>query len=230
MFCKRTYVKSCPGNLNVAGLQLSWCDYFANLILQKYYLVIFSLNIMKRRVTARADGQNAVAARLFVLELYYERDSQIDLAETVSAAHKALVNHLAPHLQLGIRISKACQITRSIGNYCGRAYDVPNQQPSSPLHQSLLITSEPIEWEGLAGPGVGCVSEQAIWDIMKNGGNPADITVHEWLHTLEGVIMHGEPLPSPDNSSMHGQFCKASGFGPDGQPTWYDWYSYLLRP
>jgi len=65
---------------------------------------------------------------------------------------------------------------------------------------------------------------------MKNGGNPADITVHEWRHTLEGVIMHGEPLPSPDNSSMHGQFCKASGFGPDGQPTWYDWYSYLLRP
>ena len=82
-------MKSCPGNLNVAGLQLSWCDYFANLILQKYYLVIFSLNIMKRRVTARADGQNAVAARLFVLELHYERDSQIDLAETVSAAHKA---------------------------------------------------------------------------------------------------------------------------------------------
>ena len=167
---------------------------------------------------------------VFVLELYYERDSQIPLAESVSAAHRSLVNDLAPHVQLEIRVMRANGITRSTGTHNGKAYDVPNQQPSSPSHQSLLITCEAIGWQGLAGPGRGCVNEQALRDKMKNGGDPADITVHEWLHTLEGVIIRGEPLPSPDSSGLHDQFRQPSGKGPDGEDTWYEWYAYLLRP
>lgn len=162
-----------------------------------------------------------MAAPLFVLELYYERDSQIHLAEIVSAAHQTLVNHLAPHLQLEIRVSKASQITRSSGNYQGRRYDVPNQQPSSALHQSLLITNEQIGYDGLAGPRVGCVSEQALCDKIRKAGNPADITVHEWPHTLEGVIIRGEPLPSPDSSSMHDQF-------PQTEWLWSGWSANIV--
>ena len=148
----------------------------------------------------------------------------------MSAAHRSLVSDLAPHVQLEIRVLRASGITRSTGTLDGKPYDVPNQQPSSPFHQSLLITSEAIGWQGLAGPVIGCVSEQALRDKMNKGGNPADITVHEWLHTLEGLCIRDGRLPSPDSSGLHDQFCKPSGEGPDSEATWVRMVCVLLRP
>lgn len=165
----------------------------------------------------------------FVLELYYECDSQRELAEQVRCAHLQLVRRLAPHLQLQIHVGKATHISRSTPVVDGRQHNVPNQTPTSPCHQSLLITAENFGEAGLAGPGQGCLNESALRAKLLSQSDPADITVHEWLHTLEGQAIRECHLPSPDTSGLHTRFQRASGKAADGTDTWHDWYKYLLR-
>lgn len=42
----------------------------------------------------------------------------------------------------------------------------------------------------------GCLSAQALKEKRSRGRNPADITVHEWIHTLQGLHINGRPVPS----------------------------------
>jgi hypothetical protein len=166
----------------------------------------------------------------FVLELYHERKSQVALAALVREAHLRLVAALAPHLALDIRVLVATRIVRSAGIINGQRYDVPNQPPTSPKYQSLLITGEEIGYLGLAGPGQGCLSEAGLRAKLEAGGDLADISVHEWLHTLDGSCIGDRRIPSPDSNGLHERFTEPSGRGADGDATWHDWYRYILRP
>ena len=182
------------------------------------------------KVHERREMAEANRRQRLVLEFYAELRGQLPFLREAAEAHLSLVAALAPHLLLEVRPLLATQVVRSRGVMGDTPYDVPNHLPSSPQYQSLLMTREEIAWPGLAGPGKGCVSERALRAKRLAGADPADITVHEWLHTLEGLIICGRRMPSPDSNGGHPEFRAASGRAPDGGDTWHDWYRFLLRP
>jgi hypothetical protein len=166
-----------------------------------------------------------------VLELYYERDSDRAFAEEARAALLVLLSDIAPHVQLDVFVLKAVDLI-----WIGHPFDlgrsnIPNHLPTAEHHQSLLITNADLgpNYEGLAGPGKGCLSKQSMQEKLDQGGDSADISIHEWLHTIEGLKIGGRTLPSPDNNGAYG-FGMASGRGGDGKATWHDWYRFILRP
>ena len=181
-------------------------------------------------IQAFARTQEVIVGTPFTLELYHEVDAQCDLAQTVADSHRRLVARLAPHLHFEVLVLQVSAVTRSRGVFAGQSYDVPNQAPSSSLHQSLLITAEHLAWSGLAGPAKGCLSETHLRAKIASDADPADITVHEWLHTLEGLCICGRRMPSPDTSEHHERFHQPSGSAEDGEATWHEWYRFLLRP
>jgi hypothetical protein len=80
----------------------------------------------------------------------------------------------------------------------------------------------------LAGPGIGCLNKRRMEEKIRRGGNSADITIHEWLHTLQGQKINGRVLPSPDENGRYG-FSTPDGQGPDGVDVWHKWYEFVLR-
>ena len=166
-------------------------------------------------------------APALVLELYYEDQSGHAFAQDSRLNLAQLVRKLAPHVNLEIDVLEARRIERSRFNALGQDHDVPNSPPSRSGRQSLLITNENIGAAGWAGPEKGCISRQEMEDKARRGGNSADITIHEWLHTIEGIEINGRRVPNPDRNTDYG-YPDASGVGGDGEPTWYCWYSYAL--
>jgi hypothetical protein len=160
----------------------------------------------------------------FTLELYFENDDH-DLAGRASAALRQLVSELAPNVVLEILILKAQSITRRVFDWGGSRRDVPCHDPSRPGHQTLLITSEDIQAHGWGWPGGCVVSKHALITKAANGGNPADLLIHEWIHTLQGVEINGRPVPFTDCAEEMG-FIGIPGA--DGEPTWHEWYRFAL--
>jgi hypothetical protein len=164
----------------------------------------------------------------FILELYYEHDDDQDFAVCEAKKLGSLVKRLAPHLSLEIRVLKATAIYRAVFEYEGAWLNVPNQGPSCEDHQSLLITREEIGASGWAGPKTGCLSKQALEEKASKGADSADITIHEWLHTLEGREIDGWMVPNAHANPQFG-FEFASSRGPDGLGIWHDWYRFALH-
>jgi hypothetical protein len=77
--------------------------------------------------------------------------------------------------------------------------------------------------EGRSGPGRGCLSKKKL---EEKGPKSADITIHEWLHTLEGQEICGRRIPCVDSSEGHQFECKDV----NGKKCWHYWYKYILRP
>jgi hypothetical protein len=59
----------------------------------------------------------------------------------------------------------------------------------------------------------------------SNGGDPIDIVIHEWIHTLDGQIIDGRAVPFVDDAGDHGY---AGVPGADGEPRWEEWYRRCL--
>jgi hypothetical protein len=131
------------------------------------------------------------------------------------------VSDLAPQIALTVRVLKARETGRT--DVGGR--DIPYHAPSMPSRQSLLITSEPIGAQGWGWPPSCVVSRQRLEWKAANGGDPADLLIHEWLHTLAGMTIDGRPVPFADDAETHGF---AGTPGPDGDDTWHEWYRYAL--
>jgi hypothetical protein len=167
----------------------------------------------------------------FALELYYERDSDGPFADEARGALLVLLSDIAPHVQLDVFVLKAVDLIWVGHPFDPSRPDIPNHRPTAEHHQSLLITNADLgaNYEGLAGPGKGCLSKQRMQEKLDQGGDSADISIHEWLHTIEGLKIGGRTLPSPDNNGAYG-FDRASGWGGDGKKTWHDWYRFILRP
>jgi hypothetical protein len=164
----------------------------------------------------------------FTLELYFERESDHAFVDDEAARLIALVAALAPHIDLEVLTSKATAITRVLFDSDGTRHDVPNQAPSKIGRQALLITNEDIGAEGWAGRVQGCLSKQRMEKKRMAGADSADITIHEWLHTIEGLEINGRMIPHPHLNASFG-FPNPSGRGPDGGDTWHSWYRYELR-
>ena len=171
-----------------------------------------------------------MVSRAFTLELYYEQPGTGEFAESVKDDLLRLVGALAPHINLTVHVLPATGIIRSrFFDAQGAFRDVPNQPATIPERQSLLITSEEIGASGWAGPGSGCVSKGAILRKRHNRGDSADITIHEWLHTLQGQHIGVRSLPSPHNNGAYPEYGSPSGHSLDGDQTWHAWYRFLLR-
>jgi hypothetical protein len=169
----------------------------------------------------------------FTLELYYEHDDDRAFAEAVRVDLIELVRRLAPHLTLEVLVVKASAIRR------GEA-DRPYHDAGAPGRQTMLVTREEVGAQGwgwtqedLTGRGWGqqghaVVSTQRMEDKARRGGDPADISIHEWLHTIEGLeIRDGDPVPWVDCGNLAAPFPPTRG--PDDEDVWHDWYRHMLR-
>src|SRR6266536_1430601 len=96
---------------------------------------------------------------------------------------------------------------------------------TSPGRQTLLMTDEPIGAQGWGWPGCGVVSIPALNAKRAAGGDIADIVIHEWIHTLQGMIINGRPVPFADDAERLGY---TSVTGADGEPTWHAWFRFAL--
>jgi len=162
----------------------------------------------------------------FSLELFYEQDDDLRFAEAEAHKLRALVSCLAPHLELRTKVYKATSIcTYPHIRNDGRVYDIPRHDPMEEGSQTLVVTNNDIGSQGRAGPGKGCVCKPRMEQKIRNGGDSAEITIHEWLHTIAGETINGRTIPDPDCKEGH-RFRKE---GPDGEPQWLDWYRYMPR-
>ena len=73
--------------------------------------------------------------------------------------------------------------------------------------------------------GYGVVSAQLMRQKVKAGGDPSDILIHEWLHTIQGAVINGRAVPFADDAEKMGF---AGVPGPDGELTWHAWYTFAL--
>src|SRR5215210_46518 len=101
----------------------------------------------------------------FTLEIYFENGDD-ELATDASAALKALVAHLAPHLALEVIVRKAHSIRCCDLGGVGR--EVPCHDPSSSDNQSALITSQDIGTSGWGWPGSCVVSKRALFKKQEH--------------------------------------------------------------
>ena len=163
----------------------------------------------------------------FTLELYYLKDSDKKFAEEESKRMIALLGKIAPHIELNIKVVKATAPFRSTFESNGW-HDVPNHQPSDKNFQSLLITEEDIGAAGWAGPVMGCLSKQRLEDKRARGGNSADISLHEWMHTLYGQKINGREIGWLHANPQFG-FSDPDCLDACGDGIWHKWYAFLLR-
>jgi hypothetical protein len=161
--------------------------------------------------------------------VYFESENDRDFAERASGALQQLVGTIAPNVVLlEILTLKANLIRRHSFSWEGGERNVPYHPPSQLGRQTLLITSEDIQAQGWGWPGSCVVSKRELDIKAASGGNPADILIHEWLHSIEGQIINGRPVPFVDDDEQMGLMGFTGSVGTDGEPTWHDWYRYVL--
>lgn len=165
----------------------------------------------------------------FSLEFFYEQDNDLGFAKAEAQKLRALVSCLAPHIELRTKVYKATRIcTYPLPRNDGRVYKFPTHEPIKEGSQTLVVTNDDIGSEGHAGPDKGCVCKPRMEQKIQNGGNSAEITIHEWLHIIQGKRINGREIRNPDNREDPG-FIQSCHKGPDGELQWLDWYRYLLR-
>jgi len=159
------------------------------------------------------------------LELYYEQDVGLELADRAKESLRALVARIAPHIALDIGVELATGIKERTIQLKDTLLRVPYHLPSQSGRQSLLITTQPLYAEGRGWQGACVVSASALNEKEGAGGNMADILIHEWIHSLEGNVINGRPVPFAD-------LAEEQGFAPEmdsqGRKTWHAWYRYVL--
>jgi hypothetical protein len=164
----------------------------------------------------------------FCLQIFYEQSDDRQLSEDVANNLRELVNKLAPHIELQTSVLPATsiemwRIDRDSSDACG-----PTHPPTSVDTQTLVVTNREF---GSAGhgwaQGRACVSRREMETKARKCGDPTEIVIHEWLHTIVGRIINGRRITNPDQ--LIDGFTGPSGIRPDGAPQWFDWYRHLLR-
>lgn len=164
----------------------------------------------------------------FYLELFYEQNDDLGFTEAEAQKLRALVSCLAPHIALRTKVYKATSIsTYPLPRNDGKVYDIPTHEPMEEGSQTLIVTNNDIGSQGRAEPGKGCVCKPRMEQKIGNGGDSAEITIHEWLHTISRKRINGREIPNPHRADPG--FEQPSGIGPDGEFQWLDWYRYMLR-
>ena len=161
----------------------------------------------------------------FRLEIYYEHDSDQEFAQREKQKLCTLVSEIAPHIQLKTKVLKAKTIDK-IDNYFynGRYFNLRLHDPEEAGSQTLLITNDDVRAEGFTYGQRGCLDKQKMEGKQRRGENSADITIHEWLHTIAGKQIGGRILPCPDDPKGLEFECKDI----NGKVHWHYWYKYIL--
>ncbi|NVM22500.1 MAG: hypothetical protein HWN68_12050 [Desulfobacterales bacterium] len=159
----------------------------------------------------------------FRLEIFFERDEDQKFARKEAEKLDTLVKRLVPHINLKIATQKATKICPP-----NEHYDFTTHEPVEKDSQTLLITQEDFgpeegraERQGRAGPEKGCLSKRKL---EEKGPKSADITIHEWIHTIVGKEINGRRIPNPDDRTRPEEFKY-----PDANGQWHHWYKYILR-
>ncbi len=163
----------------------------------------------------------------FTLDLYYINDNDRRFALGEAKKMTSLLAEIAPHIDLAIKVLKSTSPVRTKFE-SGGWHDVPNQPPTDKSFQSLLITEEDIGAAGWSGPPMGCLSKQRLEDKINRGANSADISIHEWMHTLMGQKINGRELGWLHDNEKFG-FIDPDYVDKAGDGMWRRWYRYYLR-
>lgn len=159
------------------------------------------------------------------LDLFYEAVDDELCTHELAACLIATAERLAPSIDLNIHVMKASQVERWPVVVSTGEFQAVRHAPSVPGHQSLLLTRVPLVHYGYGQAGIGVVSMLAAEDKKARGGDPVDIVIHEWIHTLQGIVLNGRPVPFVDDAENFGYHGVP---GPDGEPRWEDWNRHCL--
>jgi hypothetical protein len=174
----------------------------------------------------------AVAGRLgaemgstFALDLFYETDQDEVFAEQVSEGLQKAVGRVAAHVSLVIEHKLATQIEPWDVPWNGQIVHAIKHLPSDASRQSLLIANRYLVAQGFGTPGYCVVSKPRMEGKASAGGDPADISIHEWIHTIEGAVINGRVVPFADDAE---KLAFVGAPGPDGELRWDSWFRYAL--
>jgi hypothetical protein len=159
------------------------------------------------------------------LDLFFEGEENEAFARELATNLATEVRRLAPHITLDVDVRQAVHVAPWPIEWSGRQVRAFQHAPTAPGRQSLLITDRDIGAQGWGTRTCAVVSKPAIEKKKRNGGNPVDIAIHEWIHTLEGTVINGRPVPFADVAEKCGF---AGETGPDGELRWDAWYRYCL--
>ena len=151
----------------------------------------------------------------FTLELYYEHDEDREFTKLK-----------AP---LDIDRPKATNIFLLVARATSPVIAITTSRTKIRVGKTgspSLITREDFGVPGLAGPHRGCLNRKLMMKMIESGGNSANITIHEWLHTIQGREVNGWSIPCADSSAAYG-FSNPTG-DDHGSPTWHEWFRFAL--
>src|SRR5437016_3888345 len=133
----------------------------------------------------------------FVLEFYFEHPGDEELVRELAVGLEQLVAELAPKMKFDVNVlpvavaeleDEPCRLEDGGGTY-------PVKRPQIQGHQALVLTNQTDRWQGYAGEERGCVTVRRVVAKKEKGGNPVDIVIHEWLHTMYNQDINGWRVP-----------------------------------
>jgi hypothetical protein len=166
-----------------------------------------------------------VSTQSLLLDLFFEEEATREFAFEAASGLRQAVARLAPSVDVQVEIHLATNVVPWEFNAEGRAIRIVRHASTSSDRQSLLITDMDLGALGWGTKGSAVVNRQGMEQKAASGGDPIDIVVHEWIHTLEGISINGRPVPFADDATKYGFVAVA---GADGQDRWDAWFSYAL--
>jgi len=152
------------------------------------------------------------------LEIYYESGVDRAIAEMAAEAMQSLLAALCldPPIELSIEVQPAIHVEHA---------NLPYHRASQPGLQTMLLTNEQLGAQGWGWSGHCVVNVSLMLDKARRGGDPADILIHEWIHTLQGETINGRVVPFADDAGDQGF---VGTMGPDGELRWLPWFRHCL--
>lgn len=160
-----------------------------------------------------------------LLDLFYEEAEDEPCAQRLALGLQEAVAQLAPHVALEVFVRPAEHVEAWTVQVPDGEFAAVQHAPIDARHQSLLLTRVGLVHSGYGTAGKCVVSLGAVDTKESNGGDPVDIIIHEWIHTLHGQVLNGRTVPFVDDAEQYGYEGVSGG---DGEPRWEAWYRRCL--
>jgi hypothetical protein len=157
--------------------------------------------------------------------MFFEGATNLEFTRRLARMLATEVHRLTPHLVLNVVVQQATLVEPWSFEWSGQRIEVVKHAPRVDGHQSLLVTDRDLGAHGWGTETYSVVSKPAMIEKNARGGDPVDIAIHEWIHTIEGTVINGRAVPFVDDAEKCGF---AGETGADGEPRWTAWYRYCL--